>query len=175
MMKRVLAGVILILLSGFILAKRLGTLEEISKPRFMVISNDKLYISEKTSIYIYSLKEMDLLKTFGKEGEGPNEFKISHGEAGIRINVNSDYLLVSSAAKLSYYNHAGDFIKEIKVPPLIHAIPAGRKFVSNGLHKSSGRFPNLAVYLWEEDFKSKEILLETDVAIGMGAKFIVPA
>jgi hypothetical protein len=175
MVKKVVILMIFFLSSLSIISEKIGTLKEINKPRLMAISRNHLFISEKTSIYVYSLKGKEILKVFGKEGEGPNEFKISHGEAGIKIDIYQNQLLVNSAAKLTYYTYTGDFIKEQKVPPLIYFIPAGEKFVGNGLFKSKGQFPNLAIFLWEGDFRTKKPIFISDIPIGMGAKFIVPA
>jgi hypothetical protein len=174
-MKKLFVFIILFSLYFFSFAKKVVTLKEINQPKMMAISQSRIFITEKTSIYTYSLKDFKFQKKFGKEGEGPREFKISHGEAGIKISMSQDKLLVNSAAKLSYYTHGGDFIKEIKVTPMTYFIPAGGKFVANGLAKTSGPAPNLVVFLWEGDFKSKKALFKTDVPMGMGVKISVPA
>lgn len=174
-MKKIFVFIFLSSLCILTYANKVITLKEINQPRMIAISRSRIFITEKATIYSYSLKDFKFQNKFGKEGEGPNEFKIPHGETGIKIYANQDWLLVNSAAKLSYYSHEGDFIKETKVSPMTYFIPAGDKFVANGLAETNGPVPYLAIFLWEGDFKSKKILLKTDVPMGMGVKINVPA
>ena len=72
--------VILIILLFFVVlllrGENTAEITEISKPDFMVAHNGKLVVMEKPHIYIYSLKDFKLIKKFGRQGEGPGEFKI---------------------------------------------------------------------------------------------------
>ena len=174
-MKRIVLGVFCFSVSFFLYPNKIGTINEISHPKTMSIKGDRLFISEKITIFIYSLKDLKLQKKFGKEGEGPGEFKLPHGETGVKIDVNDKFILVNSAAKLSYYSHDGEFIKEKKVPPLIYVIPVKNYFVGNCLSQTGGQFPNLSVCLFDKNFNKKETLLETGVPFGMGAKIMMPS
>jgi hypothetical protein len=57
--------------------KKIAQLVELSRPQLMEVENDKLFVTEGVNIYIYSLKNFSLIKKFGKDGEGPREFKIN--------------------------------------------------------------------------------------------------
>ena len=56
-------------------ANLIGTLEDILKPRSLTVYKGKAYITEKEAIHIVSLESGKLLKSFGRKGEGPGEFK----------------------------------------------------------------------------------------------------
>ena len=48
-------------------------LTELTKPDSIISKNGKLYILERTFIYIYSQDTLKLEKKFGRSGEGPGE------------------------------------------------------------------------------------------------------
>lgn len=78
-------------------------------PWKIFIDDNQIYILEGAGIYIYSLQDYKFIKKFGKRGEGPEEFK---GEPTL-INVQFDYILVSSQRRVSFFTKKGQYIKEI--------------------------------------------------------------
>jgi hypothetical protein len=76
----------------------------------MAADNNRLYVTDGAKVYIYSLKDFKLLKNFGSEGEGPQEFKrrITH------VSVQPDHLFFNSVGKVSYFTKEGKFIKEFR-------------------------------------------------------------
>jgi hypothetical protein len=106
-----LVGFLFLLVSGLVLAEQLATLPEVLKVNNIFVDDDQFYITENTTIYIYSLKDFKLKKKFGKAGEGPQEFM-----AFAYISVQPDHLLINSVGKVSYYKKDGTFIKELKSP-----------------------------------------------------------
>lgn len=150
------------------------TLKGLVQPGTLAVRNNTVFVSETTTVYIYSLSDGILIGKFGKDGEGPGEFKLSHGENSVKMDINEKYILVNSAAKLSYFSHGGDFIKEFKVPPLQHFVPVKNGFVSSTNYDDRSNFPKKAIALFDQNFKQKKLLLTTDTPIGMGVKILVP-
>ena len=74
-----------------------------------------------------------MIKTFGRAGEGPGEFKINPiDKIGLRIIVNEKHILVNSWGKLLIFTRDGTFIEEKKTTHNIHAQffkPLGKKYV----------------------------------------------
>ena len=66
-MKKISVFFTFLLFFTFVHAKKIATLEELIKPDIMFIGDDRMYITEGASIYIYSLKDYKLIKKFGKE------------------------------------------------------------------------------------------------------------
>lgn len=52
-------------------------LEEIYSPNKIKVFNNKLYIAQETTLFIYSLKDLSLIKKFGRKCEGPGEVVFS--------------------------------------------------------------------------------------------------
>ena len=69
----VLSALLLAAIMSF--AEKIAQFPNIYLPMQIRIHDNKLYISEKAWVYIYSLDKIELLKKFGGEGEGPREFK----------------------------------------------------------------------------------------------------
>ena len=149
-------------------------LKGLVQPGTLVVKNNTVFVSETTTVYIYSLSDGRLIRKFGKDGEGPGEFKLPHGENSVKMGINEQHILVDSAAKLSYFSHDGEFIKEFKVPPLHHFIPVEDGFVSSTNYNDKSKFPKKAIALFDRNFKRKKMLLITDTPIGMGVKILVP-
>jgi hypothetical protein len=89
-------------------AEAVYELPELAKPSRIVVDNQRLYIVDGTSIFIYSLKDYSLIKKFGRQGEGPGELKgfISY------LEVHQDYMLVYSEGRLSWFTLEGTFVKQ---------------------------------------------------------------
>jgi hypothetical protein len=105
------------LLSGsMVLAAEVIAIPGLGKPDSLTLFKGNLYITDRGSISIYSLPDAKLVKTFGRAGEGPGEFKISPiDKIGLRIVVRQENILVNSWGKLSIFTRDGTFIQEKKV------------------------------------------------------------
>jgi hypothetical protein len=147
-----LSLILLVLASQLIVAEtKVVTLPEINKPdRDIYMDNERLYVTESTTINIYSLKDFKLIKRFGKQGEGPREFKIDQqrGLGSVILNVHTDAILVNSVGRLSWFKKDGTFIKEMKLPnPFSFALqPFGNNFVGLGLEQGKVIFWALNIY-----------------------------
>lgn len=89
-------------------------LPELYKPAQILADDAHLYVVEFPTVSIYSLKDFKLIAKFGKQGEGPQEFK-----QYINVffqDVPPDHLVISSIGKISFYSRDGAFIREIKIP-----------------------------------------------------------
>jgi hypothetical protein len=98
------------------LAQKVLTLEEVAHPFQFYVDTDRIYVTEGVKIYIYSLKDYRLIKTFGKEGEGPGEILLRRrgGNDQVLLTVLKDFLVVNTVSKLIYFSKEGEFIKEKK-------------------------------------------------------------
>ena len=172
-MQRVKLVIMMVVLSAGLSGQSVE-LVELANPAKIIVLKNRLFVSEKTRVFVYSLANNKFIKEFGKPGEGPGEFKLGHGETGVKLNVNENFILINSAAKLSYYSHVGEYLKEIKVPPLHHFIPLTNNFVSSTRVNVDNKALS-AVYLFNKAGKKVKELLLTDIVEGMGVKIYSPA
>lgn len=125
--------VLLLLISTQLMAAEVIGIPGLGKPDSLTLFNDRLYITDQDHIAIFSLKDRKLIKTFGRQGEGPGEFKISSiDKIGLRIIIHTENILINSCDKISLFTLDGNFIEEKKTIANSAAQlfkPLGQKYV----------------------------------------------
>jgi hypothetical protein len=135
MMKSLILLLLLLLPALLSFDDKITTFPDIYTPVQLRIDDNKLYISEKASVFIYSLDNFELLKKFGREGEGPQEFK-----RYAFLYPQTDYLLVNSVGKISYFKKDGTFIKEVRAKgEVANFAPLGKYFVARSFRIARGK------------------------------------
>lgn len=110
-MKKICWILVLIVLTSPVFAERVTIFKDLAKPAGFYLDNDHFYIIEFPHIYVYSLKDYSLIKKFGEKGEGPGCFL-----RYARLHFHSDYIIVQSSTRFSYFTKDWKFIKERKIP-----------------------------------------------------------
>jgi len=85
-------------------------LPEVINPGQIKVSGNRIYITDRTSIHIYSLKGIRPERVVGKRGEGPDEFMPRVGKGQIGLHISSEFIYVCSGGKVSFLKKNGDFI-----------------------------------------------------------------
>lgn len=116
MKKIFLFSVLFCCIYGLEIESKVIPLPDLMNPLTISADENQLYITEGINIYIYSKKDLILKKKFGKEGEGPQEFKLLQpGGFPLIIDVQTDDIIVNSLSKISFFTKTGDFKNEMKV------------------------------------------------------------
>ncbi len=113
---------------SFALAENLGTLKEVLVPEMIQVSGDELYVLEGATIYVYSLKDLKLLRKFGQKGEGPGELKIMAAFQN-SFTVYPDYVFVQGFDKVIFFSKQGKLIREQRFNMITKILPLKEKFV----------------------------------------------
>lgn len=137
--------VILTVLSvGLMQAKKVAAFSDLLKPGRMVMEDDKIYITEETTVYIYSSQDYRFIKKFGKAGEGPQEFL-----RFVLIIPHQDHLIINSFGKISLYTRDGEFIKEIRASggTNFNYQPLGKNYVGVSINlEDNTRYESINLY-----------------------------
>jgi hypothetical protein len=135
--------------------KKLAVLPEVMKPRALAIDNGQIFVTDRKVTHIYNLKDFKLVKSFGKEGEGPGEFKYAQ-----KLTPYPEYLLIFTIGKIMYFSRQGEFLRETKLDMTISGVSPlgdgyfGRKMRSD---KDTGkRFSDYTVF--GADFQTVKVL-----------------
>ncbi len=117
-MKKIGLSLCCLLLSVLCFAGQAATFKELHRPGMIAIDNGRMFIADGFHVHIYSLKDFKRIKTFGKKGEGPGEFKVRLRKdgGGVTLEVRPDFILVNSIKRLSVFSRDGLFIKQLTVP-----------------------------------------------------------
>lgn len=114
-MKRIililLLAILLLIVSPLGFASKVGNLTGVNKPNALSVDGDRVYITEGTSVHIYSLDPLKHLVTFGSPGEGPGEFKEMP-----YVNLVPGALFINNTGKIMYFSRDGVFLKETRLP-----------------------------------------------------------
>ena len=92
-MQRVKLVIMMVVLSAGLSGQSVE-LVELANPAKIIVLKNRLFVSEKTRVFVYSLANNKFIKEFGKPGEGPGEFKLGHGETGVKLNVNENFIFL---------------------------------------------------------------------------------
>jgi len=173
MKKNVLLFVVF-MFTNFIFGDNPISLPQIINPDGIYIADGRLYITEKTKINIFSLKNFSLIKAFGTEGEGPQEFK----DRIYYIYFRNDTMVINSMGKVSYYTKDGTYLKEKRFIAANSGdyCPIGKKFVGIQFKSEKKSFFQTLNIFDSNMNKIKEIArIEDDFQPGKGMRaFIEP-
>jgi hypothetical protein len=109
---------------------KITPLPDLKKPGSFYMDDTRMYVVEEVSVYIYSLKDLKLVKKFGKYGEGPREMMLNPQYGPMILDVRGDEILVHSFSKLSRFTKNGVYKSETRLPnPLIFRIQKFGKYL----------------------------------------------
>lgn len=145
---------------------------DLLKPEALFFDKTQMYVTEGTSIHIFALKDFKLIKKFGKQGEGPQEF-IVNAQFRLLLNVQTDDILVQSFGKLSWYTKDGKYKRELKLsnPLILNIQPFGKNFVGIQIALGQKRMRRLNLY----DDKINEIknIIEKEDMFQLGKGILI--
>ncbi len=183
MKKLFLFFVLLLFLMVFLVnGEKLGVLTDILRPQSLEVEGGRLYVIDMASVYIYSVKDLKLIRKFGQRGDGPGELR-GGSNVSYSISVYPGYLLVADEIgdgipgirKILYFTHEGKFIKERRNwPQMIRVHPIGKNYVVNkiGRDDNGQEFSFIAIY--DADLKLKKELSRQEVSANPKRFFMVP-
>ncbi len=131
-MRRMITVLFFFLLPGMVLGSRIIPLPGLNNPDSITVEKDRVYITDGASVYIYTLSEGDLrlVKSFGKKGEGPREFRVAMGAtARLDLNLLENEILINSIGRVSFFSREGRYLKEIQAASGANFKPLGKGFV----------------------------------------------
>jgi uncharacterized pyridoxamine 5'-phosphate oxidase family protein len=171
-MKQAFISIVLIAIVSTLLAAKTVSLPDILKPDTLAVDANHLYIVEGIQVSVYSSKDFKLKKKFGREGEGPQEFKKSGGGnmPSLTLYPQPDHLFVCSQNKATFFKPDGTFIKEVRTGSIIGRFaPMGDKYTGLGFAREDNK-PSLVIGLYDKDFKKEKDLLTLPMPFVPGQK-----
>ncbi len=146
--------VILAAIATLLPGETLGVLDGIMKPSIIDIHGERLFVMDAEKIRVYSLKNLELLNSFGKKGEGPGEYKIVLN-LPLRLQAYKDFLLVESIDKLLWFTPDGEYLREKRKSTLVGLItPIGKNYVARRLvQPQDGSLSTTAVKIYDQELK----------------------
>ena len=99
-------------------------------PKNLEVNNGRILITDYPNVYIYSINNVELIKKFGKKGEGPGEFYVDQISmntklAGLVSGISKENIYVNSQGRLTFFNLNGNVLN---IKRLKHMRAGGRGF-----------------------------------------------
>lgn len=114
--------------------KNLGILSNVMKPDMIQVYGNELYVSQNSTFFVYSLKDLKLLRQFGRKGEGPGEL-ITVQNSPTKIAVSKENILVTGVGKAIFFAKDGKFLKEFRTKQnVMQILRVGKNLVAKELH-----------------------------------------
>ncbi len=160
-MKKILIFLLILLLGLlFLQGKNLFTLKEVINPSSIEIMDNRLYVIQDASVYIYSLKSQKLITKFGQKGSGPGEFKTDPSfDMLLNLKPLKKSLFFFTPYKLAYFNSTGKLLGEKKLSFFtLNLEPIGKMYVFKK-YKQQGTIPQYTICLMDENLTIIKTLL----------------
>ena len=144
--------------------KKLATLKEVVNATDMEIYGEELYVLDEMVVYVYSLKDYNLLRKFGRKGHGPGEM-IYHRVTVVGMEIFQNNVYLYRMYKLVNYSKDGKLRGEkifrfgiTQVVPLENGIVIVKLRLANQYVAGDEKFGTLTLLHFDSALKkSKEI------------------
>jgi hypothetical protein len=142
-MKKFIFACIMLVLTGILPTGKTVKLPGLLNPNSILVHEDRFFVTDDPAIYIYSLKDFQLIKKFGSKGEGPGEFMIFPGFPSLNLICHPDKIQINSLGKVSFFSIDGSFLNELKHSVIYGGgqfYPLGNKFAGMGFKQENNKF-----------------------------------
>jgi hypothetical protein len=102
---------------GYALQSHVVILPDMEKPDDLKVDENQVYIVSGTRIHIYARTGFNLLKKFGKKGDGPGQLKPFRSvKKKISIDVHAHDIVITGNERLYFFSKTGEFKRQVKAP-----------------------------------------------------------
>jgi hypothetical protein len=138
-------------------AEKMASFSNIFNPKMFFVDENKLYIADQYSVFIFSTADYKLLYQLGRKGEGPGEFLSTPG-----FQVLKDRILIHERNKFVFFSKDGKFIEEKRSPSISFRNIAflGKNFIAMNMDIDEKNRTGLNISLFNLEFKKIKILNE---------------
>ena len=127
-------------------------MKELDDPQYLIANKNLLLIEDNQKVRMYTMKDFKLVKTIGKKGEGPGEFR---GFACPQIL--SDSIMIGNYKKVSFFDLSGNLIKEQRTRMSNSMVKKiNNKYVNVAYKREKGEL-YLSYNLYDADFTIEKV------------------
>ncbi len=156
-------------------AELVGDLKNVNNPEAMASDSESIFVLDGIKVYQYELKTMKLKNVFGKDGNGPGEFKTNFINK-LRLKIIKDKIMLSNFNKIAFFTKSGKFINEIRLPFNASQItPVDDKFLITRFITGKKGINNMGVVLYDQTLKQIKILYsKPEISIDRSRRYDAP-
>jgi len=110
-------------------AEKMGIIPGIIEPNGIAVSGSEVYILEGASVSVFSTQDLQFLRTFGREGQGPGELEVTPWLSNT-LKIMEGKIVLDSINKIVIYSKQGELLNEIRrSEQFTQMVPLGDNFV----------------------------------------------
>jgi hypothetical protein len=138
-------------------AEKMVSFSNIFNPKMLFVDENKLYIADQYSVFIFSTVDYKLLYQLGRKGEGPGEFLSTPG-----FQVLKDRILLYDREKIVFFSKDGKIIEEKRFHRsyFLDIAFLGKNFIAMNMEMDEKNRSGFDINLYNQDFKKIKILNE---------------
>ncbi len=164
MKKAALISLLFLYVALPIFCKQLATLPGLLNPTMMETNKKEIFILDGAVVYVYSLDNYKLLRSFGKRGEGPGEI-LTSPENPLNMKLSGDNVLLHTFFKVIFFSAEGCKIEEFNIPVrATQVLPFGKYFAVAKYLRNSGGESKIKVCLYDMGFNEVKTLYENTLS-----------
>ena len=148
--------------------------ESIMKPAQIVVGDKQVYITEGTTVSIFSGIDFKFISKFGKRGEGPGEIQGSRrGDVSFSLLPMNDKLYLFNRNKVMYFSKNGKFLNEKRLASgfVRDLLPVNDNYVGRSVIRGKNRSMKTAINMFSKDLSTKKLFYGTEKSMERGSRF----
>jgi hypothetical protein len=134
-MKKLLIFLFIIFWFMILLSQQKYELPDLNKAENVAVDDTQMYVTENTSVFIYSLKDARLVRKIGSQGDGPGEFRVLP-TLPLSVFPQGNSFVINSFGKVTVCRKNGDIVSEKRTKAGLGNflfIPIGEKYVGRSI------------------------------------------
>lgn len=159
-MKKLLIFILILFWFMVLFSQQRYELPDLNKAENVSVDDNQMYITENTSVYIYSLKDARLVRKMGSPGDGPGEFRVLP-TLPLSVFPTENSFVINSFGKLTVCRKNGDIVSEKRTKAGLGSflfIPIGNNYVGRSI-VAEGDVAFQTANLFDKDLnKGKELI-----------------
>lgn len=175
-MKKISWLALCLLITGYVGAVEPIKLHGLVRPAVLYVKNDLIYTLDEATVYIFSLKDGQLIRKFGRAGEGPEEFKYSKN-VGLPLSMNFEdqQMVVNSSNRLSYFTMDGQYVQQKNLPLEMLLYKIKGQYVGMGsVSGDEKKSPMIGFRFVSSDYQPGKIIYLSDQEANTPSKLVMP-
>lgn len=146
-------AVLIALITCPVFAELVGTLEDVMKPSMITVKNNEIYVGQGAEFSVFSLDKLELLRKFGKRGEGPGELVVIPHFPN-KITVAKNQVFVTGIGKAISFSKEGKFLNEFRTHQrIVQLFPAGDNLVAMEQMTGKDKIAYMVINLYSKKIK----------------------
>ncbi len=176
-MKKVYWIILLICLSMSAWGWNSMLLEGLIRPSILIVHQDRIFVLDQTTVFIFRLEDGRLIRKFGKAGEGPGEFKyLGNNGRPLSMSFQKNRLAVNSVNRITWFSQDGVYEGERNLPVDMLLFEIGEQYIGVGpINDEKEQSQKIGFRFYDRNIRPGSLIYRSELDVGNPSKLMIPA